>query len=120
MALTDILAQASAGYPKLYLTWSVLQTRRDDPHAFGPASSYQPLNLDGPAARRAVAYLRAEKYLVVAPTLVLGAQWTDTRLRLPTGRWISVFAPAQTFSGELSVAELTREFPVVFLRREPT
>ena len=81
--LSDVVARADEGAPKLWLINRLLERRRADPELFG-TSSYTPLIAAGAKARHAVGFVR-DRLLVVVPRLVLGlgGDWADTAIELP-------------------------------------
>jgi len=116
--LSDVIARADEGAPKLWLINRLLEQRRTDPMLFG-STSYAPLIASGVKARHAVAFVR-DDLLVVAPRLVvgLGGDWGDTAIDLPEGNWRSLLTGDERPGGPgAPVAELTRQFPVAVLTR---
>jgi (1->4)-alpha-D-glucan 1-alpha-D-glucosylmutase len=117
-ALSDVMARADEGSPKLWLINRLLEQRRTDPKLFG-SSSYTPLIASGAKARHAVGFVR-DRLLVVVPRLVvgLGGDWADTAIDIPEGDWGSVLTGEEQRGGPgVRVAELTRRFPVAVLSR---
>src|SRR5690606_32725925 len=59
----EVMARTDEGLPKLWLVHQALATRRLRPEAFGPgpAGSYRPLEVQGPASLHAVAFSRGEQ-----------------------------------------------------------
>ncbi len=112
-------ARPDDGLPKLLVVQRTLQLRRRRPAAFGPAGTYRPLVAQGPKARHAVAFARAEEIVAVVPRLVLGlaGDWAGTELELPPGRWRDEFTGAAVDGGRRSLADLLGRFPVALLAR---
>jgi len=77
--LSDVMARADEGAPKLWLINRLLEQRRTDPELFG-SSSYMPLTASGAKARHTVGFVR-NRLLVVVPRLVvgLGGDWPTPR-----------------------------------------
>jgi (1->4)-alpha-D-glucan 1-alpha-D-glucosylmutase len=117
-SVSDVLARADDGSPKLWLIGRLLDERRIDPALFG-TSSYIRLAAFGTKARHAVAFVR-DRLVVVVPRLVveLGGDWADTTVDLPAGSWRNVLTGEVQEGGPgIPVAELTRQFPVAVLAR---
>src|SRR6266699_2660580 len=117
-ALSDVVARADEGAPKLWLINRLLERRRAEPDLFG-SSSYTPLIAHGAKARHAVGFVR-DRLLVVVPRLVvgLGGGWADTAIDIPDGSWGSLLTGEEQQGGPgVPVAELTRGFPVAVLAR---
>jgi len=120
-ALSDVIARADEGAPKLWLINRLLEQRRTDPTLFD-SSRYTPLIASGAKARHAVGFVR-DRLLVVAPRLVvgLGGDWGDTAIDIPDGSWRSLLTDDEQQGGPgVPVAELTRRFPVAVLARRAT
>jgi (1->4)-alpha-D-glucan 1-alpha-D-glucosylmutase len=116
--VSDVLARADEGAPKLWLISRLLDHRRVDPGLFG-STSYSPLATVGAKARHAVGFVR-DRLLVVVPRLVagLGGDWADTTVDLPAGDWRSLLTGEELQGGPgIQVAELMRQFPVAVLAR---
>src|SRR5690348_118317 len=116
--LSDVMARADEGAPKLWLINHLLERRRTDPELFG-SSSYMPLIASGAKARHAVGFVR-DRLLVVVPRLMvgLGGDWADTAIDIPDGSWESLLTGEEQPGGPgVPVAQLTRGFPVAVLAR---
>jgi (1->4)-alpha-D-glucan 1-alpha-D-glucosylmutase len=117
----EVWARADEGAPKLWLISQVLDVRRRRPSAFAPGASYEPLALSGPQARHAVAYLRGDEVLVVAPRLVLGLRaaggWGSTTIELPSGEWVDELSGDPVGDVVVDPAQLFQAFPVAVLGR---
>jgi (1->4)-alpha-D-glucan 1-alpha-D-glucosylmutase len=82
----SLLASADDGAIKLYLHWTALEHRREQPVLYS-RGAYLPLIVDGPHANRVVAFARhheGKAVVIVAPRLVAGMMG-DTGERLPIG-----------------------------------
>jgi (1->4)-alpha-D-glucan 1-alpha-D-glucosylmutase len=66
-----------------------------------------------------LAFQRGGNLLAVVPrfTLSIGADWGDTRLSLPKGRWRNIFTD-KAASGSLAPSEMFGEFPVALYVHE--
>ncbi|MEP9380281.1 malto-oligosyltrehalose synthase [Aquabacter sp. CN5-332] len=130
-----LLARWRDGRVKQALITRLLRARADHPAVFA-AGTYEPLALEGPAAGRALAFLRRQEetaLLVVVPRLcaaALGpeaelplvpqAAWEDTSILVPDGFAESftdlltgrIMAPG---GGRLDLGALLRDFPVAAL-----
>jgi (1->4)-alpha-D-glucan 1-alpha-D-glucosylmutase len=117
-AVSDVMARADEGAPKLWLINRLLEQRRTDPGLFG-SSSYTPLIASGAKARHAVGFVR-DRLLVVVPRLVVGlaGDWGDTTIDIPDGKWESMLTGEEQQGGRSApIAELTHRFPVAVLAR---
>jgi (1->4)-alpha-D-glucan 1-alpha-D-glucosylmutase len=112
-------ARRDEGLPKLWLLHRVLEMRRRRPEAFANGA-YRPLELCGPKAMAAVAFVRGDAVVTVAPRLVRAIErdgWSDTSLRLPAGRWRAL--DGKEHGGAVHLADLLESFPVAVLERLP-
>jgi (1->4)-alpha-D-glucan 1-alpha-D-glucosylmutase len=112
---------ADDGFAKLVVVQRALGLRRREPEAFGPASTYRSLAVQGPRARHVVAFSRAERAVTIVPRLVqrVGCDWLGTEVELPDGSWRDLLASDGTvFEGSVEMSELFRSFPVSLLAPE--
>jgi len=127
-AVTDTASvwprKAESGLPKLLVTQRALHLRSRRREYFCVGSGYRRLAATGSKAAHAVAFARTSSggedgVVAVAPRLVLGlgGDWADTSLQLPDGRFTDVLDGKRTFTGEVSLADLLRPFPVALLER---
>jgi (1->4)-alpha-D-glucan 1-alpha-D-glucosylmutase len=140
--VSNWLADAGSGKPKLYLTWKTLELRTKKASLF-KEGGYIPLNVRGEKAKHVVAFAReheGQTAIVVAPRLcatLLGESndtvcdeilWGDTNLEISnaegrcyhnifTGECIAPRGEERPF---LTLARLFRYFPVCILIGEPT
>jgi (1->4)-alpha-D-glucan 1-alpha-D-glucosylmutase len=108
----------ASGDSKVLVTARTLRVRRDHPDWFGAAGVYEPLPIDGPAAKHLVAFARGGSAVTLAPRLVAGVArigWGETVVHLPAGLWRNVFTGALEGGGERRVAELLAAFPLALL-----
>jgi len=126
----EVWASPADGRCKLLLTTLMLQLRLTRPELFR-RGGYEPLEMDGIAAGRALAFARRledETVIVAAPRLVtrslkagLGPVYGSTRMRLPTDlagrRFRSVLTGlrVQALEGGLALGPLFTDFPVAVL-----
>ncbi len=131
-----LLAANEDGRVKLFLIRRLLHVRAAHPALFR-AGDYVPLELAGPWARHAIAFLRRGEdtdILVVVPRfitdLVPGGEppvgrtvWADTRVTLgddASGLWYdAITGQVLTTDGGLPVGEILHRFPVGVLLRQP-
>jgi (1->4)-alpha-D-glucan 1-alpha-D-glucosylmutase len=110
------------GLAKVWLVSRALAARARLPQAFGLDGGYRALYADGARAEHVVAFARGDDALVVAPRLVshLGhpnADWSDTTIDLPHGKWRDELAEAGRAGGRVRVGELLAQFPMALLVR---
>jgi len=126
----DSWGKPADGRCKLLLTTLMLRLRQQRPELFR-RGGYEPLELDGIAAQRALAFARRlgdEAVVVAVPRLVtralragLGPVYGSTRMRLPTDlagrrfRNIVTGVRAQPLEGGLALGPLFTDFPVAVL-----
>jgi (1->4)-alpha-D-glucan 1-alpha-D-glucosylmutase len=67
-----------------------------------------------------IAYLRGDDVVTVVPRLVslLAAEWEQTAVKLPEGRWTNRLTGASVEGGKVAVGDLLRDFPVALLVKE--
>jgi (1->4)-alpha-D-glucan 1-alpha-D-glucosylmutase len=116
-----IRARMDDGTPKLWLIRQALDLRRRRAECFGADADYAPIAAEGPMARHAVAFARAESVMAVAPRLVLGLArdggFGDTAIALPRGAWRDVLSGRAWSGGRRPVAALLDAVPVALLER---
>jgi len=110
----DALTHLDDGGAKLWMLARILRHRRRDPALF-QSSAYEPLDVDGPKARHAVAF-RRERLVVVVPRLLagLGGDWEGTTVDLPSagGPWIDLLSGTEREAGQAEVGTVLDRFPV--------
>lgn len=103
------------------MTLAALRLRRALPAAFGPSSSYAPLEARGPRAAHCVAFCRSEQVVTAVTRLSLrladSGGWGGTELALPDGVWADVLTPGREFRGAAELDKLFAQRPVALLRR---
>lgn len=119
----DVWARRDEGLPKLWLIRHTLALRQRCPELFGTRATYQPLASRGAKAAHVVAFTRSGDAVTVAPRLTLGlggehADWADTTVELPAGRWHNELTGDTLDGGSVALADLLRRFPVALLARE--
>ncbi len=113
--LTTAPAVDGTGAAKLYLTATLLRLRRERPAVF-VGGSYAPL----PAGPRAVAFVRGDDVVTVAPTRALSVQqsgWGEDAVTLPAGTWTDVLGGG-SYEGSVRCTDLLAGFPVAVLTRD--
>jgi (1->4)-alpha-D-glucan 1-alpha-D-glucosylmutase len=105
------------GLPKLWTTSRTLRLKARHAALADPASSYVPLEIRGPAAARAVGFLRGGEVAVLVPIRTWAPDWADTQIRLPEGRWRHVLADTTIDGGTVDLDALFGAFPVALLER---
>jgi (1->4)-alpha-D-glucan 1-alpha-D-glucosylmutase len=133
---------ADSRLEKLYVTWKLLQLRRDDPELFG-RGAYQPLAVEGQYKEHALCFARthedrscvvvvvrwAAKLMDGAMQMPVGALWGDTQVVIDApvqGEWRDLFtgrrlqvAPTQGGAGVLRVADVFTVLPIAVLQAQP-
>ena len=105
-----------SGAAKLHLVSRLLRLRRAQPELFLSRSSYTPLD----AGERAVAYVRGDRLVTVAPTRAVQVErsgWGEDAVELPEGGWEDVLTGATLQGGRVALADLLADFPVAVLLR---
>ncbi len=117
-----LLEAPEDGRIKLYLTWKLLDLRREHADLF-LHGDYQALETKGPAAEHVCAYARAtqaQQMIVVAPRLLdkitdggaslpVGEAWTDTWLQAPLTNGSGAYA--DVLSGAMVAVESQADVP---------
>jgi (1->4)-alpha-D-glucan 1-alpha-D-glucosylmutase len=108
------------GLPKLLVVHECLKLRRKQPEWFGSGAAYTALHAKGLKAEHAVAFLRGDSVMTVAPRLPLSlnGDWDGTTVEVPAGTWRNVFTGERIVNGAADLGTLLREFPVALLVRE--
>jgi (1->4)-alpha-D-glucan 1-alpha-D-glucosylmutase len=119
MTAAEVLARMDEGLPKLWTTSRALRLKARQPALADPASPYTALEVRGPAAARAIGFLRGGDVAVVVPIRTWAPDWTDTQVRLPDGRWHHVLADVTIEGGAVDLGALFGAFPVALLERRP-
>lgn len=120
LSVEQILARFDDGLPKLWVIRQALRLRHQHPDCFGHEGDYQSLNVRGIKGAHAVAFMRGQCAVVVAPRLVLGlnGDWGDTAVELTAGRWHNLLTGDKLEGGEVSLSRMLERFPVGLLSRE--
>ena len=130
--IDDLFATRTNGNIKLFLTYQLLQARKNFVDLF-QQGDYQPLEVSGALQNHVVAFARrfeGEAAIAIAPRFLtnliqsgerpLGtAVWQDTQINLPSGfspTWTNVITaqPLQS-QGTIAVGEALQHFPVALL-----
>jgi (1->4)-alpha-D-glucan 1-alpha-D-glucosylmutase len=117
-----ISSRRREGLPKLWIIQQTLKIRRERPQIFGASGGYRPLYASGDKHEHVVAYARGEDVIVIAPRwlMTLKADWSDTVLTVPSGRWHNPFDGRFLNGGAYRLQDMLRTFPVALLCREST
>lgn len=120
LCVEDVWRRIDEGVPKLWTIYHALRTRRAHSTSFNEAGNYTPLTASGSKAHHAIAFLRAENILVIAPRIVwqLNGNWGDTTLDVPQGAWRNQFTDDIFDGRRLALSEVLRRFPVALLVNE--
>lgn len=112
----QILERDDEGLPKLWVIHQALLQRR----AGRIEGSYIPIAAQGNKAHYAVAFLRGERALTLAPRLAStpGGDWQETAITVPEGYWKNVLTGDSVPGGEHRIADLLHRFPVALLVRD--
>jgi (1->4)-alpha-D-glucan 1-alpha-D-glucosylmutase len=115
----EILNRMDEGLPKLHVIHQSLLLRRQHPEWFGSEAAYKPMNATGSRASHAIAYMRGDSVLVLAPrhTYTLG-DWGDTQITVPDGHWCNRLTGERVDAGASRIAALLGNFPAALLQRE--
>jgi (1->4)-alpha-D-glucan 1-alpha-D-glucosylmutase len=130
----ELMDNLPDGRAKLYLTWRLLDWRRQHPGLF-KSGGYEPLIADGEKADHICAFMRCDRELrlaVIAPRwyarmtqdsshwLSAEAVWGNTRLALPPGNYRNLLTGESIAANEngTSISEALWNFPVAVLHSE--
>jgi (1->4)-alpha-D-glucan 1-alpha-D-glucosylmutase len=116
----QVLERMDDGLPKLFVVHECLKLRKQHPGWFGADAAYTAVHAKGAKAEHAVAFLRGNAVMAVAPRMVLSlnSEWDGTTVDVPTGSWRNVFTGESIRSGAVELALLLREFPVALLVKD--
>ncbi|MDN5279248.1 MAG: (1-_4)-alpha-D-glucan 1-alpha-D-glucosylmutase [Clostridiales bacterium] len=112
----EILHHLNDAWPKLHIIKTILSLRKKL-HIFNEPDSYRPLEVLGPKADFATAFMRGEEVIVIVPRLLfsLKNRWSTTRIILPEGHWHEIFSDSFYSEGSNKIKDLLRNFPVAVL-----
>jgi len=73
----------------------------------------------GTHANHVIAFARGERAITVVPrlTLKIGANWIDTSIEIPPGRWSNELTGETVDGGEVRSDVLFKRFPVALVTR---
>lgn len=114
------LGARSVGLPKLWVTATALQVRRQFPTCFGQRGSYHPVDVGGTEGDGYIAFVRGRRVATVAavrPPAGSGRRG-HAELTLPPGTWINRFTGDHCRGGRTPIERLVGRFPVALLTRE--
>jgi (1->4)-alpha-D-glucan 1-alpha-D-glucosylmutase len=121
MGPEEAMRDLASGLPKLWLIQRALRLRGKHVDVF-ECGGYQPLYTSGAKADHALAFMRGERVITLAPRLQAGLEdgWQDTALALPEGAWRNVLTDERFAGGAaVPVPEILGAFPVALLESEP-
>jgi (1->4)-alpha-D-glucan 1-alpha-D-glucosylmutase len=109
-----------SGLPKLFVTHTALQLRREHPEWFGADAAYSPILAEGAKHDHLVGFSRANCVAAFVPrwTIKLASGWASTNVNLPPGQWLNLFTQEVVAGGQMLVQRLLRDFPVALLIRQ--
>ncbi len=115
----QILERMKEGLPKLWVIRQALQVRKKHCDAFGMDGCYKPIEVRGPKAAHAIAFLRGGSVAAIVPRVSSGVAdgWGDTCVQLPPGKWTNVLAATELSGGAANLGEVLRGFPVALLAK---
>lgn len=130
----ELMDNLPDGRAKLYLTWRLLNWRKQHSELF-ESGDYEPLTAEGEKADHICAFIRSDRQrrlIVIAPRwyarltqdsshwLSAEAVWGDARLKLPPGRYRNLLTGESINAGEdsTSISEALLNFPVAVLVNE--
>jgi (1->4)-alpha-D-glucan 1-alpha-D-glucosylmutase len=108
----------AGNHPKLRVTASALQLRRERPEVFLDGD-YRPVLAEGAASDHLVAFLRGDDVLVAVSRWTVRLHeigWGDTMLQLPAGEWTDRITGRRR-TGRCAATELFAELSVALLAR---
>jgi (1->4)-alpha-D-glucan 1-alpha-D-glucosylmutase len=116
----ELWRQRGTGLPKLWLIRQVLKFRARRVDLFTSSSEYRALMARGAKAKNVGAFIRGGSAITIVPRLVLSmnADWADTALALPPGKWRDELTGESFPEGVATLAALLRKFPVALLVRK--
>ena len=106
----------ATGASKLFLLRRALTLRRHHPD-LAPDAAYTPLPVSGPAADRAIAFVRGAGIVAVAPVRTWQPDWRGSCVRLPDGAWHDVLSGARHGGGACRLESVFATWPVALLER---
>jgi len=119
LTAAQVMDRSDEGLPKLWVVHHSLQLRKEHPEWFGAEADYVPLQADGAASDRVIAYQRGSQVLTVAPRWSHKEKaWEETSIEVPSGRWKNRLTGAEIAGGRVLLGELLKKFPVALLTRE--
>jgi (1->4)-alpha-D-glucan 1-alpha-D-glucosylmutase len=118
LSISDVMARADEGLPKLWVVHHASQLRKKHPAWFNTDAVYTPVPARGVASERVIAAIRGDAVITVAQRYPQhGVAWGDTTVCIPAGRWHSVLCGCDLDGGDVPVSGLLNAFPVALLVR---
>jgi (1->4)-alpha-D-glucan 1-alpha-D-glucosylmutase len=115
--VTQVMARAEEGLPKLWLVHKALQLRDERPEWFSAQAAYLAVEAKGEQTERVIAYLRGSDVMTVAPRWTQAVEWGETTVEVPAGRWVNRLTGEEVVGGAVKLSVLLRKFPVALLSR---
>jgi (1->4)-alpha-D-glucan 1-alpha-D-glucosylmutase len=118
MTPEQIWNRIDEGLPKLWLISQTLKIRNERQVCL-PEDSYREIMASGTHANHIIAFARGERAITVVPrlTLKVGANWIDTSIEIPRGRWSNELTGETVDGGEVRADALFKRFPVALVTR---
>lgn len=115
-----ILNGMDEGLPKLLVLYKCLAIRHEKLDSFSEQGTFSPLYAQGEKKEHAVAYMRGQDVIAIAPRLILGLDkdWLDTTIDIPQGLWRNVLSEETIQGGSMRLKDLFACFPVALLVKE--
>ena len=118
LCATQVMERSEEGLPKLWVVHRALCLRREYPEWFGAEAEYVPVRAEGLQRDRVIAYRRGESVLTVVPRWSHeAADWGETTIAVPEGRWVNRMTGMDVAVGRVRVGDLLAKFPVALLVR---
>ncbi len=105
------------GTVKLWLLRRLLRHRRRHPELYR-TSTHEPLDLDGPAADRVLAFSRGDVLAFVPRLHVEQADLAATKVELPAGSWTDLLGGGHHDGGSVALPSVLGSFPTAVLARD--
>jgi (1->4)-alpha-D-glucan 1-alpha-D-glucosylmutase len=120
LRVDEVMKRMDSGMPKMWLLRQALKLRKEQPQWFDERSSYVPLQIEGFKSMHAIAFLRGDSVVAIAPrwNIRLGSGFGSTTVELPVGRWKNLLTGEAVNGGRVRVHSLLERFPVGLLVRE--
>jgi len=120
LTVPEMMSRIDEGLPKLWIIHRALTLRRAHPDWFGQTAGYTPLAVTGEKCQHAIAFQRGSNVVTVVQrwSMGLAAEWADTAIELPPGRWKNHLTDEPLLGDSVPLSELLHDFPVALLTKE--